>query len=93
MSILISGVYFAEHSSKSDKYVFNGYSKPCTGHRRLDCSLCVRRLLICRVALGKVYLAGGVVKAPPPGYHSVKATPQSGLLFPEYIVYNDAQVI
>jgi tankyrase len=84
-------VYFAEHSSKSNNYVF-GCGNPCAGHGELNCFLCVRRLLICKVALGKVFEAQELVKSPPSGYHSVKAIPQSGLIYPEYVIYNDAQV-
>lgn len=49
-------------------------------------------MLICRVALGKIYNAETQVNSLPRGYHSVKAVPQYGLKYPEYIIYNDAQV-
>ncbi|XP_059476417.1 poly [ADP-ribose] polymerase tankyrase-like [Neocloeon triangulifer] len=86
------GVYFAEHSSKSNNYTF-GCFKPCDAHDDKECEICIRRILICKVALGKIYETKSTVKNLPAGYHSVKAIPHGGfLLRPEYIIYNDAQV-
>ncbi|XP_059470151.1 poly [ADP-ribose] polymerase tankyrase-2-like [Neocloeon triangulifer] len=86
------GVYFAEHSSKSNNYAFGAFKK-CEKHDELHCEICIRRILICKVALGRMYETNRTVKYLPEGYHSVKAIPDTGfLLRPEYIIYNDDQV-
>ncbi|XP_059470379.1 poly [ADP-ribose] polymerase tankyrase-2-like [Neocloeon triangulifer] len=86
------GVYLAEHSSKSNHYAFGAF-KNCEKHNDLRCEVCIRRILICRVALGKIYETKRTVKVLPEGYHSVKAIPNDGfLLRPEYIIYHDDQV-
>ncbi|XP_059470411.1 poly [ADP-ribose] polymerase tankyrase-like isoform X2 [Neocloeon triangulifer] len=86
------GVYFAEHSSKSNNYAFGAF-KGCPKHNNKKCEICIRRILICKVALGRIYRTKRTVKYLPEGYHSVKAIPDTGfLLRPEYIIYNDEQV-
>ncbi|XP_059470210.1 poly [ADP-ribose] polymerase tankyrase-like [Neocloeon triangulifer] len=86
------GVYFAEHSSKSNNYAF-GCCEPCPRHKNRLCEICTRSMLLCKVALGRVYNATQVLTSLPHGYHSIKAKPQDGfLLYPEYIIYNDDQV-
>ncbi|XP_065340105.1 poly [ADP-ribose] polymerase tankyrase-like [Cloeon dipterum] len=87
-----NGVYFAEHSSKSNNYSF-GCGQPCPTHSRSKCSECVRMILICKVALGKKYETSlTTVNSLPRGYHSVKANAGIRLQFPEYVIYNDDQV-
>ncbi|CAB3380282.1 Hypothetical predicted protein [Cloeon dipterum] len=87
-----NGVYFAEHSSKSNNYAF-GNHQPCQTHRNKKCSVCVRKILICKVALGRIYeTTQSTVSALPAGYHSVKANAGPLLLYPEYIIYDDKQV-
>ncbi|XP_065341885.1 poly [ADP-ribose] polymerase tankyrase-2-like [Cloeon dipterum] len=87
-----SGVYFAEHSSKSNNFAF-GNHQPCPTHNNKKCSICVRSVLLCKVALGRIYETTlSTVSALPAGYHSVKANPGLLLLFPEYIIYDDKQV-
>ncbi|XP_065340648.1 poly [ADP-ribose] polymerase tankyrase-like [Cloeon dipterum] len=87
-----AGVYFAEHSSKSNNYAF-GNHQPCSTHNNKKCSECVRKILICRVALGRKYETTlRTVSSLPQGYHSVKANQGVRLQFPEYVIYDDDQV-
>ncbi|XP_065340123.1 poly [ADP-ribose] polymerase tankyrase-2-like [Cloeon dipterum] len=86
------GVYFAEHSSKSNNYAF-GDHQACSPHCNVNCSVCVRKMLICTVALGRKFeTSEATVSGLPSGYHSVKANAGSALLYPEYVIYNDDQV-
>jgi hypothetical protein len=90
------GIYFADLSSKSNQYTYEGYNGPCNVHSVPQCTQCPRKMLVCRVALGLQYDAqqpmNGIVK-PPEGYHSVVAMPKEGFLcYPEYVVYNSNQV-
>ncbi|XP_063699423.1 poly [ADP-ribose] polymerase tankyrase [Culicoides brevitarsis] len=90
-----AGIYFAEHSSKSNQYVYgimNGIG--CPLHKDKSCYQCHRQLLLCRVALGKSFLQFSAMKMAhaPPGHHSVIGRPsQGGLHFPEYVVYRGEQ--
>ena len=90
-----AGIYFAEHSSKSNQYVYGiGGGTGCTLHRDKSCYVCHRQMLVCRVALGKPFIQLSAVKMAhaPPGHHSVIGKPSSGgLNFPEYVVYRGEQ--
>jgi len=72
------GIYFAEHSSKSNLYVNSD----------------ARQMLLCRVTLGNIFVPTTSKKMnnPPSGYHSVKGQQgNGGLHYPEYIIYNNYQ--
>ncbi|XP_058447048.1 poly [ADP-ribose] polymerase tankyrase [Malaya genurostris] len=90
-----AGIYFAEHSSKSNQYVYGicgGIG--CPAHKDKSCYQCHRQLLLCRVALGKSFLQFSAMKMAhaPPGHHSVIGRPSAGgLHFPEYVVYRGEQ--
>ncbi|XP_075222552.1 tankyrase isoform X2 [Lycorma delicatula] len=90
-----AGIYFAEHSSKSNQYVYGiGGGTGCTLHKDRSCYVCHRHLLLCRVTLGKSFLQFNAMKMAhaPPGHHSVMGRPSSGgLNFPEYVVYRGEQ--
>ncbi|XP_059470161.1 poly [ADP-ribose] polymerase tankyrase-2-like [Neocloeon triangulifer] len=87
-----AGVYFAEHSSKSNNYSF-GCLQPCPRHSTGNCSSCVRKMLICKVAIGKLYeTTFSTTSSLPKGYHSVRGNAGMRLAFPEYVIYNDDQV-
>ncbi|XP_024083143.1 tankyrase isoform X2 [Cimex lectularius] len=90
-----AGIYFAEHSSKSNQYVYGiGGGTGCTTHKDRSCYTCHRHLLLCRVTLGKSFLQFNAMKMAhaPPGHHSVMGRPSSGgLNFPEYVVYRGEQ--
>uniref|UniRef100_T1I1W7 Poly [ADP-ribose] polymerase n=1 Tax=Rhodnius prolixus TaxID=13249 RepID=T1I1W7_RHOPR len=90
-----AGIYFAEHSSKSNQYVYGiGGGTGCTSHKDRSCYVCHRHLLLCRVTLGKSFLQFNAMKMAhaPPGHHSVVGRPSSGgLNFPEYVVYRGEQ--
>uniref|UniRef100_A0A6M2E1R5 Poly [ADP-ribose] polymerase n=1 Tax=Xenopsylla cheopis TaxID=163159 RepID=A0A6M2E1R5_XENCH len=90
-----AGIYFAEHSSKSNQYVYGiGGGTGCPSHKDRSCYLCHRHLLLCRVALGKSFLQFSAMKMAhaPPGHHSVMGRPSNGgLNFPEYVVYRGEQ--
>lgn len=91
-----AGIYFAEHSSKSNQYVYGiGGGLGCPTHKEKSCYQCHRSLLLCRVALGKSFLQFSALKIShaPPGHHSVIGRPSvGGLHFPEYVVYRGEQV-
>lgn len=90
-----AGIYFAEHSSKSNQYVYGiGGGIGCPQHKDKSCYVCARQLLLCRVALGKSFLQFSAMKMAhaPPGHHSVIGRPSAGgLHFPEYVVYRGEQ--
>ncbi|KFB40787.1 hypothetical protein ZHAS_00008218 [Anopheles sinensis] len=92
-----AGIYFAEHSSKSNQYVYGiGGGIGCPTHKDKSCYQCHRQLLLCRVALGKSFLQFSAMKMAhaPPGHHSVIGRPSAGgLHFPEYVVYRGEQVL
>ncbi|XP_049764090.1 poly [ADP-ribose] polymerase tankyrase isoform X3 [Schistocerca cancellata] len=90
-----AGIYFAEHSSKSNQYVYGiGGGIGCPVHKDRSCYICHRHLLLCRVTLGKSFLQFSAMKMAhaPPGHHSVMGRPSAGgLTFPEYVVYRGEQ--
>ncbi|XP_018580221.1 tankyrase [Anoplophora glabripennis] len=90
-----AGIYFAEHSSKSNQYVYGiGGGTGCPTHKDRSCYTCHRHLLLCRVTLGKSFLQFSAMKMAhaPPGHHSVAGRPSAGgLNFPEYVVYRGEQ--
>lgn len=68
-----AGIYFAEHSSKSNQYIYGIGGSGCYPHHNKSCYICHRSLLLCRVALGKSFLQFTSLKIShaPPGHHSV----------------------
>ncbi|XP_019773681.1 poly [ADP-ribose] polymerase tankyrase [Dendroctonus ponderosae] len=90
-----AGIYFAEHSSKSNQYVYGiGGGTGCPTHKDRSCYTCHRHLVLCRVTLGKSFLQFSAMKMAhaPPGHHSVAGRPSTGgLIFPEYVVYRGEQ--
>ncbi|CAH0559644.1 unnamed protein product [Brassicogethes aeneus] len=90
-----AGIYFAEHSSKSNQYVYGiGGGTGCPAHKDRSCYSCHRHLVLCRVTLGKSFLQFSAMKMAhaPPGHHSVAGRPSAGgLNFPEYVVYRGEQ--
>ena len=91
-----AGIYFAEHSSKSNQYVYGiGGGTGCPVHKDRSCYQCHRQLLLCRVTLGKSFLQFSAMKMAhaPPGHHSVVGRPSAGgLTYPEFVVYRGEQV-
>ncbi|KAI5640801.1 ankyrin repeats (many copies) domain-containing protein [Phthorimaea operculella] len=92
-----AGIYFAEHSSKSNQYVYGfGGGSGCPTHKDRSCYLCHRQMLLCRVTLGRAFTMLSAMKMAhaPPGHHSVAGRPsQGGLYYPEYVVYRGEQVM
>ncbi|KPJ02272.1 Tankyrase-1 [Papilio xuthus] len=90
-----AGIYFAEHSSKSNQYVYGfGGGSGCPAHKDRSCYLCHRQMLLCRVTLGRAFQLSSAMKMAhaPPGHHSVAGRPShGGLCFPEYVVYRGEQ--
>lgn len=90
-----AGIYFAEHSSKSNQYVYGiGGGTGCVMHKDRSCYICHRHLLLCRVTLGKSFVQFNAMKMAhaPPGHHSVMGKPScGGLNFPEYVIYRGEQ--
>lgn len=90
-----AGIYFAEHSSKSNQYIYGiGGGTGCPVHKDRSCYICHRQLILCRVTLGKSFLQFNAMKMAhaPPGHHSVVGRPSvGGLSFPEYVVYRGEQ--
>jgi Poly(ADP-ribose) polymerase catalytic domain len=86
------GFYFAPQSSKASSYAY-GVNKGCPAHNDRACTRCTRQMLICRIAMGKIYFAQKV-GAPPPGYNSVVADPVNvhHLDYPEIAVFHPDQV-
>lgn len=95
-----AGIYFAEHSSKSNQYVFgiNG-GKGCPAHNEKGCYTCPRQILLCRTALGRCFYQFSPLKIghAPPGHHAVLGRPScnglghNGLTYPEYVIYRGEQ--
>ncbi|KAL3989932.1 Ankyrin repeats (3 copies) family protein [Acanthocheilonema viteae] len=89
-----AGIYFAEHSSKSNQYVFGMAGNGCSLHHDRSCYICVRHLLLCRVTLGRCFIQSSCNKMAhsPPGHHSVMGQPRAGgLNYPEYVIYRGEQ--
>jgi len=90
-----AGIYFAEHSSKSNQYVYGiGGGSGCPSHKDRSCYDCKRQVILCRVTLGKPFFQFTAMKMAhaPPGHHSVIGRPNSGgLCYPEYVVYRGEQ--
>ncbi|XP_060809159.1 poly [ADP-ribose] polymerase tankyrase [Amyelois transitella] len=90
-----AGIYFAEHSSKSNQYVYGfGGGSGCPTHKDRSCYLCHRQMLLCRVTLGRAFQLVSAMKMAhaPPGHHSVAGAPShGGLCFPEHVVYRGEQ--
>lgn len=86
------GFYFAPESSKANTYAY-GVNKGCPTHNDQACTTCIRQMLICRLAMGKVFMAKKF-GAPPPGYNSVVAYPENvrRLYYPEIAVFHEDQV-
>ncbi|XP_059490043.1 poly [ADP-ribose] polymerase tankyrase-2-like [Neocloeon triangulifer] len=90
------GIYFADLSSKSNQYTFEGCNKPCKLHNEEFCEVCERTMLICRVAMGNQYKAQNAmngIEEPPAGFHSVVAEPGvcKNIKYREYVIYQDNQ--
>jgi tankyrase len=92
----LSGIYFAENSSKSNQYVYGiGGGTGCPSHKDRSCYSCHRQLLLCRVTIGKSFLQFSAMRMAhaPPGHHSIVGRPSTGgLTYPEYVVYRGEQV-
>ncbi|KAF2349375.1 Poly(ADP-ribose) polymerase catalytic domain, partial [Trinorchestia longiramus] len=90
-----AGIYFAEHSSKSNQYVYGiGGGTGCPVHKDRSCYNCCRQVVLCRVTLGRSFLQFSALKMAhaPPGHHSVVGRPSAGgLCYPEYVVYRGEQ--
>ncbi|KRX95030.1 Tankyrase-1, partial [Trichinella pseudospiralis] len=90
-----AGIYFAEHSSKSNQYVYGiGGGTGCLPHKDKSCYVCHRQLLLCRVILGKSFGHTTAMKLAhaPPGHHSIIGKPSGyGLTYPEYVIYRGEQ--
>jgi len=90
-----AGIYFAQHSSKSNQYVYGiGGGSGCPMHKDRSCYECQRQIILSRVTLGKPFIQFTAVKMAhaPPGHHSVIGKPNAGgLSYPEYVVYRGEQ--
>ncbi len=93
----LTGIYFAENSSKSNQYVYGiGGGTGCPSHKDRSCYSCHRQLLLCRVTIGKSFLQFSAMRMAhaPPGHHSIVGRPSTGgLTYPEYVVYRGEQVL
>lgn len=90
-----AGLYFAEHSSKSNQYTF-GLGQGCKKHSDKSCYICERKLIYAQVALGKYFTSREAmpeIAHAPPKFSSVVGRPESteNLLYPEYVIYNGDQ--
>ncbi|CAB3362437.1 Hypothetical predicted protein [Cloeon dipterum] len=84
-----AGIYFAEHSSKSNNYSF-GLGKGCGAHNNSKCSQCERVMLVCKIAMGKTHETNSTGTKLPQGCHSLHFT--SPNRESEIIIYDEAQV-
>lgn len=90
-----AGLYFAEHSSKSNQYTF-GFGQGCQIHQDKSCYICERKMVYAQVALGRSLMSREAIPDcahAPPGFSSVTASPEStkDLKYPEYVIYNGDQ--
>lgn len=90
-----AGLYFAEHSSKSNQYTF-GLGQGCKEHSDKSCYVCERKMIYAQVALGKSHTSKEAMPDcahGPPKFSSVTGSPESteNLLYPEYVIYNGDQ--
>lgn len=90
-----AGIYFAEHSSKSNQYTF-GLNQGCKEHNIKSCYICERKIILAQVALGRSLISKEAMPTcahAPPGYNSVTGSPESteSLVYPEYVVYSGDQ--
>ncbi|XP_065347417.1 poly [ADP-ribose] polymerase tankyrase-2-like [Cloeon dipterum] len=96
LSMFGKGIYFSDVSSKCNQYTFEaGGSGACKLHRCVHCTLCKRKMLVCKVTLGRNFRAytpmNGILR-PPQGCHSVVGYPAPNFLkYPEYVIYNNYQ--
>lgn len=89
-----AGIYFADHSSKSNQYSF-GLGQGCQKHKDKSCYVCQRTIFYTQVALGRPLMAVepmSLVHAPI-GFSSVIGTPEliEDLRYPEYVIYNGSR--
>lgn len=90
-----AGLYFAEHSSKSNQYTF-GFGQGCQVHQDKSCYICERKMVYAQVALGRSLMSREAIPDcahAPPGFSSVTGSPEStkDLKYPEYVIYNGDQ--
>lgn len=90
-----AGIYFAEHSSKSNQYTY-GFNTGCPLHNDVNCAHCERKMILSQVALGKSLVSKGALPNqyhPPKGYDSVTGMPGTTdkLNYPEYAIYRGGQ--
>lgn len=89
-----AGIYFAEHSSKSNQYVF-GFGNGCQAHMDKSCFICERKMVFAQVALGRSLISREALSQSPhapPGYDSVTGLPTpDNLIYPEYVIYSGDQ--
>ena len=58
-----AGIYFAEHSSKSNQYVYGiGGGSGCPQHKDRSCYSCFRQIVLCRVTLGRSFMQYAALK-------------------------------
>ncbi|XP_073964135.1 poly [ADP-ribose] polymerase tankyrase-2-like [Choristoneura fumiferana] len=87
-----AGIYFAEQCTSSNPYVF-GYPY-CPAHGDIDCYICDRQVLLCRVTLGRTVELPRVLRMAhaPPDHHSVSGRPSPGGPFCyDHVVYRGEQ--
>ena len=86
------GLYFASNSSKSNFNSLGGQGYDA--HRNQRCEMCTRKMLLCKVMLGKIYEAIDPMRGirGMRGFDSISVSPGPHLEHPEWIVYQESQV-
>ncbi|XP_065344840.1 poly [ADP-ribose] polymerase tankyrase-2-like isoform X2 [Cloeon dipterum] len=87
------GIYLTQSALNASRYAFNSKTG-CSAHQHTKCTTCTRKMIVCKVVLGKSYNSTGKVNHSelPRGYHSVQGVIK-GHPSDVFVVYDTYQII
>ncbi|CAB3360007.1 Hypothetical predicted protein [Cloeon dipterum] len=87
------GIYLTQSALNASRYAFNSKTG-CSAHQLTKCMTCTRKMIVCKVVLGKSYNSAGKVNHSelPRGYHSVQGLIK-GHPSDVFVVYDTYQII